>query len=517
MAIGDPYTTGTVTVAAGSTTVVGFGTAWSLVARRGDDIHAAGLTGIVGNVVDDTHLDLLLPWAGEELTDAAYALLPRSTQRYSAAVALQTNDRFLAALQRSKIVWSGDAPDVSLGEEGEIWLSTASTPWRWWRRESGAWIEQDPPAVGIALRGAYDAGAVYAIGDAVTLDGSLYGSRQDDNRGHDPTASTEWWTLLVGRGEQGEQGPPGPQGPAGLGDLLSTNNLSDVADVAAAAANLSVVRFSAQELAVAQVNQARANLLFPASGYPLGFRNKIINGNFIVNQTEATGTVTLAAYGYGHDRWKGGADGATYTSSGVGIDKLVTISAGTLRQVVEDVNVEAGTYVLSWEGTAAARMYQNGVAEGPFLASPIVKTDVVAASTLVVEFSVGTVTKVQLEVGSIPTPFERISYADQLYRCMRYRQFLDQGWTGTYAVGSGNFVTIAGSFAPMMRVAPTLLGWNWNNALLIPGIIGMKITSVVGAPTSPQGGRFDLYTEEAPLQGALCILEPRTILATAEI
>ena len=42
-------------------------------------------------------------------------------------------------------------------------------------------------------------------------------------------------------------------------------------------------------------------------------KNKIINGNFDINQRAVSGTVSLAAGEYGHDRFKGGAGGATYT------------------------------------------------------------------------------------------------------------------------------------------------------------------------------------------------------------
>lgn len=42
-------------------------------------------------------------------------------------------------------------------------------------------------------------------------------------------------------------------------------------------------------------------------------RNRLINSNFVINQLEKTGTVTLAANEYGHDGWKAGASGCTYT------------------------------------------------------------------------------------------------------------------------------------------------------------------------------------------------------------
>ncbi len=36
-------------------------------------------------------------------------------------------------------------------------------------------------------------------------------------------------------------------------------------------------------------------------------KNKIINGNFDINQRAVSGTVSLSAGVYGHDRWKDGS------------------------------------------------------------------------------------------------------------------------------------------------------------------------------------------------------------------
>jgi hypothetical protein len=89
-------------------------------------------------------------------------------------------------------------------------------------------------------------------------------------------------------------------------------------------------------------------------------RNRIINGAFAVNQRAKSGTVTLAAGAYGHDRWKAGASGCTYTFTRPAMTAIISITAGSLMQVIEGLNIEGGNYRLSHSGTANARTAVNG-------------------------------------------------------------------------------------------------------------------------------------------------------------
>lgn len=146
-----------------------------------------------------------------------------------------------------------------------------------------------------------------------------------------------------------------------------------------------------------------------------GFRNKIINGNFNINQRVVSGTVTLAAGVYGHDRWKAGAGGCTYTFSTSQGVTTITISAGTLVQVVESVNVLGGDYVLSWIGTAQGR-----IDSGSYGASGAVKATIVGGNNVTVEFGTGTISKVQIETGTTATQFENRQFDFELALCLRY-------------------------------------------------------------------------------------------------
>ena len=65
-------------------------------------------------------------------------------------------------------------------------------------------------------------------------------------------------------------------------------------------------------------------------------------------------------------------------------------------------------------------------------------------------------TGVQLEVGSVATPFEHRSYGDQLLKCQRYFQRVSGGLTG---VGAGTN-SIRSNYVPIVnfRASPTITG-----------------------------------------------------------
>lgn len=140
----------------------------------------------------------------------------------------------------------------------------------------------------------------------------------------------------------------------------------------------------------------------------------LINGDFRINQRVKSGTVTLTAGQYGHDRWKAGASGCTYTfalNSGV---TIITITAGSLIQVVEGNDLQAGTYVLSWGGTSTGK-----IGTGSYSASGTTAS-VTGGTNLSIEFSTGTLYNAKLEKGTIITPFIPRTFLEELLLCMRY-------------------------------------------------------------------------------------------------
>lgn len=213
----------------------------------------------------------------------------------------------------------------------------------------------------------------------------------------------------------------------------------------------------------AQVPQAQEVVL--RSGAVFG-ENLLINPNFRINQLEVSGTVVLSAGAYGHDGWKAGAGGCTYTfstaSNGI---TTVTISAGTLVSPIEAGWVHPGSYTLSWTGTAQGR-----IGGGSYSASPVTTTlsGGVASS---IEFGVGTLQLPQLEFGSQAGIYRPRRVAWDLLLCQRYRfkTFLqgvapaqNAGLSGAFLVTS--FAAGGGGgtlfFPTEMYTSPTIFTYN---------------------------------------------------------
>jgi hypothetical protein len=186
------------------------------------------------------------------------------------------------------------------------------------------------------------------------------------------------------------------------------------------------------------------------------FKNRLIDAGFIINQRGYTSGTSLSAGSYGHDRWKGGAGGGTYTftQGSAGVPIVITITAGTIQQVIEGCNVpEGGTYTLSWTGTATAR-----INSGSYLSSPITVTSQTAGANMTIEFGTGTVSYPQLETGAQATSFDVRSYGTELMLCQRYLpafNYVSNGIVCT-AVQYGSSTLFANiTFPVTARVSPT--------------------------------------------------------------
>lgn len=192
-------------------------------------------------------------------------------------------------------------------------------------------------------------------------------------------------------------------------------------------------------------------------GQLAGLRNKITNGAFSINQRGLSGTVTLSAGQYGHDFWKAGASGCTYTFTTVNGLTTITILAGSLVQVVRGTNLDSGTHVLSWIGTA-----QGKIGAGAYAASGIAGS-VTGGANLAVEFGVGTLTKVQFEPGTIPTVFERIPNELTLALCKPRGQIVFGGFGGPSVAGGNGSGPIAYPVQPDGTPTVTWLGAVFTN------------------------------------------------------
>lgn len=193
-----------------------------------------------------------------------------------------------------------------------------------------------------------------------------------------------------------------------------------------------------------------------------GFKNVLINSNFTVNQRGVGGTVTLGAGAYGHDRWKAGSGGCTYTHSTSAGITTVSIIAGSLVQVVEGSALRAGTYSLSWGGNAQGR-----IGSGSYSATGV--SGAVSGGTNVsVEFGVGTVSTPQFELGLRASMYEFRPVGMELLLCQRYYE-TSGGQFGFTNPGS-NATTVqylSHKFAVQKRAVPTVTRAVANGTIVV--------------------------------------------------
>jgi hypothetical protein len=178
-------------------------------------------------------------------------------------------------------------------------------------------------------------------------------------------------------------------------------------------------------------------------------KNRVHNSVFQVNQRGwAPGAV--GAGNFFLDRWKGGTAGATIAAvTGTQPDQSLSITAGTIQQTIEGLANEGGVFTLSWNGTAL------GIVQGmsAYQASPITFSTTVGTQYYI-EFATGTVGRVQLEKGSIATPFAWTPYTADIAQCRRFLTILPTGTRGgNGAAGVIEYTPVA--FPTQMRVVPT--------------------------------------------------------------
>ena len=204
-----------------------------------------------------------------------------------------------------------------------------------------------------------------------------------------------------------------------------------------------------------QIKERVATHLVDIVSHGTILRQALINGNFDINQRVVSGTVTLTAGKYGHDRWKAGSSGCTYTFATVENVTTITITAGSLQQIIEGSNLFTGTYALSWVGTA-----QGKIGAGSYGASGITG-NATGGTNLTIEFGIGTLSKAQFNFGSLPLPFSPKGFAQELLNCQRYCFTLIESTTANALVGIGIVATttaalIGVNLPAIMRIPPAL-------------------------------------------------------------
>lgn len=307
-------------------------------------------------------------------------------------------------------------------------------------RDNVGFISSDSFADWDAATGYEDGGSSIVTGS----DGNYYVSIQTPNVGNDPVTSPAFWTQI---------------------SFIRDFNVNESYSIP------QIVRTSAGFMYRSKTNNNLGNdpdaddgtnwdaTISPSSltGIDLksGRTNFIFNPAFTINQRMSSGTVVLASGDYGHDRWRGGPGGGTYTFAISGGLTTITITSGTLEQEIEGTDIESITSVLSWEGTAEAQIDGGGFGD-----SGEVTETVFGGSNATVEFNTGTVTKVQLEEGTISTNFGARPEPTERMLCERYFYLIQHFNADVAGIGAG-FSDSTGTFdafvptKELRRVSPT--------------------------------------------------------------
>lgn len=197
--------------------------------------------------------------------------------------------------------------------------------------------------------------------------------------------------------------------------------------------------------------------------------NYIDNSGFTVNQRNYVSGNALAAGVFGLDRWKGGpAAGGTISFSYTSVSVVVTITAGSIQQAVDNASLIAGTtYTLSWQGTAQGRIASTS-GGGSYAASPLQFTPVVGNNAYI-EFTGGTVSQVKLQLGTVATPWQPQPVAIELERCQRFAL-----WNLThimYGYGiAGDNAGMSQTLPTTMRTTPTVTVLQWSGSNIGSGL-----------------------------------------------
>lgn len=250
-----------------------------------------------------------------------------------------------------------------------------------------------------------------------------------------------------------------------------------------------------QELASAQTD---------LTGYPalatnqFGFRNKIINGDFRINQRRYVSAANLASGAYGFDRWKSNFTNTTLTFTSAPQGQLLTInSGGGIKQVIERENMPAGTYILTWTGTATGRVYNTGATPPSYAASPVTVT-LDGTANVEVEFTASggtrTLQNVQLEAGSVASAFEYRPIATEIALCHRYYRRNDGGDDFAF------FGTVRSITSTNIRIyVPLIVPFRTEPAITVAGTVRYESTggALALATGSPSAIYYGNSTQQA--------------------
>ncbi len=246
------YSIGTITVAAGGTTVTGVGTSWAGKVFEGDLLHdpVQGLIARVTADVVDNGLMQVNPWPGAALDGAPYEILfmPDSVRASERArrllelVAQAANTGIgidawgdLAGRAAHDAAAAGFAylstdGDGALISDPVVFIkaSSASADWGDVIEFRGARGPQGPSGLVGIWRGAWVTATAYALKDIVREGGSSYICKTAHTSGATFAGDVANWDLAVAKGDTGATGAAGTNGTNGTNGVDGTGLFSRV-------------------------------------------------------------------------------------------------------------------------------------------------------------------------------------------------------------------------------------------------------------------------------------------------
>ncbi|MGX9430286.1 hypothetical protein [Bradyrhizobium sp. LeoA1S1] len=280
------YSTGTVSISDGDTTVVGSGTIWSAAnARAGDVIIVDDLPAVeIKDTADTSHLELWSPWTGGNKAGVNYTIVQKSPLRFAGSTAMADVSRMVAALNTDGfyvfVAPDLTEPDPSYGDENQFALQPDTG--KLWLKTGGVWVFQGIYK-GFSIRGPWSAATAYQVGDVVSLSGSSYVALAPSTNQSPPNAT--YWQVLAAKGDTGSTGPQG----ASYGGS-STTSLA----IGTGSKTFAIGTGYAYQVG----NYVRASSAANGANFMEGFVTAYSGGNITINVTRVNGSGTFADWNF---------------------------------------------------------------------------------------------------------------------------------------------------------------------------------------------------------------------------
>lgn len=339
------YSTGTVSIGAAATVVVGAGSLWEATnAVPGDHLVCDGHEVTIMDVTDVTHL-AINAWPFTAVPGGtAYKIIQDSPLRFVGGQVASDMQKLVQALNTDGFYWFVDSnetvPDPSLGDDGQYALQASSG--KVWLKIAGVWTYQGIYKA-LTAKGAYAGGTTYNAGEWVTDAGSSYVFiNGTPSAGHAPPNVT-YWQLLASKGDPGGTGLTG----AGYGGSSTTSLL-----IATGSKVFALVAGYAYQVG----NYVRASSAANGANFMEGLVTAYSAGNITINVTKIGGSGTLAD-------WNFATAGAPGTGDLLSTNNLSDVANAATSRINLGINQRAylAGLTLSTAGSSATFSVAAGV------------------------------------------------------------------------------------------------------------------------------------------------------------